>query len=538
MSEPPQNVPQRTAPVSVVLGALGAIRSAVIPAIAIAFSGIGGDGRFLIAIGVGLAAVVIGTLSSYLGWRRLTYTIGETDIRVESGILSRAARSVPFERIQDVSLEAKPLPRLFGLVAVKFETGAGGGDDLALAYLAAAEGERLRQLVRERREQEAAAAPASGADPAAPEASAEAEESKVLYALAPGRLLTFGLFEFSLAVFAVLGGALQYVDNVSDLDIWNVDLWRGWLEEQGSVIASLGPYAQAAGAIAGLLGLAVIGVATGVVRTVLRDWGFTLTRSARGFRRQRGLLTRTDTVMPAHRVQGLVIGTGLIRYRFGWHSLSFVSLAQDAEGESHVVAPFAQMEEIAPIVASAGFHLPDKGTAWRRASKQQRTDTMVLGSAIFALAAIPAAIFAPPGVFLIPLGAAVLAVGANLYAWQFRRHALSDTQIFATTGLMSPTSRIATRLKLHSVEIAQGPLARLRGYATVHLGLAGGDLAIPGVPLAEARSLRTSIMETIAATDYSRLDQAPAALAPTAQAPKAQALSDDQPGFSANFLAT
>ena len=34
---------------------------------------------------------------------------------------------MPYERIQDVSLEAKPLPRLLGLVAVKFETGAGTG---------------------------------------------------------------------------------------------------------------------------------------------------------------------------------------------------------------------------------------------------------------------------------------------------------------------------------------------------------------------------------------------------------------------------
>ncbi len=516
------NEPQRTAPVSVVLGALGSLRSAIFPAIAIAFSGIGGDGRFLIAIGVGVAAAVIGTAFSYIGWRRLTYTIGETDIRVESGIVSRAARSVPFERIQDVSLEAKPLARMFGLVAVKFETGAGGGDDLALAYLTTTEGERLRQLVRERREDEAAASDDPGAA-AAVASSARADEGEVLYALTPGKLFTFGLFEFSLAVFAVLGGVLQYADNVADLDVWNVNLWRGWLEEQGSFLASLGPYAQAAGAIAGLFGLVVIGMVTGVARTVLRDWGFTLTRSARGFRRQRGLLTRTDVVMPVHRVQGLVIGTGLVRYRFGWHSLNFVSLAQDAEGESHVVAPFAQMDEIAPIVAAAGFALPGEATAWQRASKQHRTDKMIMDSGIFLMLAIVAAVVAPPGLFLIPLGVAVLAVGANLYAWEFRRHALSETQIFATTGLMSPTSRIATRLKLHSVEIAQNPLARLRGYATVHLGLAGGDFAVPGVPLAEARRLRASIMETIAATDYSRLDQT---------------FNEDQSGLSENLLAT
>ncbi len=505
MIEADAAVTRRTAPVSVLLGAIGAIRSAIIPALAIGFSGIGGGDRVWLALGVGLAAALIGTAISYLGWRRLTYTIGEQDIRVESGVLSRAARSVPYERIQDVSLEAKPLPRLFGLVSVKFETGAGGGEDLSLEYLAHAEGERLRRLVRERRDEEAAVA-AAGSGGAASASAEGAEEGEVLFAMGPGRLVTFGLFEFSLAVFAVLGGALQYADTVTDIDVWNVDLWRAWLAEQGTAVASLGPYAQAAGALAGLAGLIVIGFATGVARTVLRDWGFTLTRSARGFRRQRGLLTRTDVVMPAHRVQGLVIDTGVLRHRFGWRSLSFVSLAQDSEGESHVVAPFAQGEEIAPIVAAAGFHLPGTGLRWQRASARQRTDQSILEGGVFLLAAVPVALLAPLGFALIPLGLAVVTFGINLYAWEFRRIALDKAQVFATTGLLSPTTRIVTRLKLHSVEISQGPIARARGYATLRLGLAGGDFSFAGLPLAEARTLRAAILETIAATDYSRLD--------------------------------
>ncbi|MFO6446399.1 PH domain-containing protein [Erythrobacter sp. NE805] len=519
--------PQRTAPLSVVLGAITSARGAVIGAAAIAFSGVGGTERLLLALGIFAAASLVGAGVAFVNWRRLTYTVGETDIRVESGILSRAARSVPYERIQDVSLEASLLPRLFGLVAVKFETGAGGADDLALQYLTAAEGEALRRLVRERRDEELAAAPLPGAP--APVAAEQPEEGEVLYALTPRRLLAFGAFEFSLAVFAVLGGLLQYADNVFGVDVWDVDLWYRLLKEEGAAtVAALGPLAQVAAATAGLLALVAVGFLTGIVRTVLRDWGFTLTRSARGFRRQRGLLTRTDVVMPAHRVQGLVIGTGLLRYRFGWRALSFVSLAQDTEGESHVVAPFAKDAEIARIAASAGFRLPDAATPWHRASTRHRTDTAVRDAAVFAGLTVAAAIFAPFGLFLIPLGAALVAVGVNLYAWEFRRHAIDGSQVYASHGFLSPTQEIATRLKLHSVEIAQGPLARWRGYATVHLGLAGGTFAMHGVPLAEARALRAAVMETISATDYSRLDQ------PAAD----QAFSTAQSGFSANRLAT
>ena len=314
---------------------------------------------------------------------------------------------------------------------------------------------------------------------------------------------------------------------MASINVWDVNLWYGWLKEQGSTVATLGPYAQALGAAAGLVGLLVIGSVTGVVRTALRDWGFTLTRSSRGFRRQRGLFTRTDVVMPTHRVQGLVIGTGLLRYRFGWHGLSFVSLAQDAEEESHVVAPFAAMEEIDRIASAAGFRLPDGATRWHRASPRHRTDMAIRDAAIFCVLAIAAAIAAPSSLFLIPLAAALVAVGLNHHAWRFRRHAFDETQVYASHGFLSPQQEIATRRKLHSVEIAQGPLARWRGYATVHLGLAGGQFAMRGVPLAEARALRAAVLATITATDYSRLD-----------APEIQALKGAQAGFSANRLAT
>lgn len=522
------NTTRRTAPLSVALGAIGALRSAIIPAVAIAFSGIGGGGRYTLALAVGIVSAAIGTAISYVGWRRLTYTIGESDIRVERGLLSRSARSVPYERIQDVSLEAKLLPRLFGLVSVKFETGAGGGEDLALEYLTAAEGEALRRLVRERRDEGEAASVLSAPGPAV-QAPEQAEDGEVLYALTPRRLLTFGAFEFSLAVFAVLGGALQYADNF--VDVWDVDLWYRWLKEEGAAVANIGRLAQALAALAGLIGLVAIGFATGVVRTVLRDWGFILTRSARGFRRRRGLLNTTDVVMPAHRVQGLVVDTGLLRYRFGWHSLSFVSLAQDAEQESHVVAPFARMDEIGRIASAAGFRLPDGETRWHRASKRHRDIVATRDAALFVIAAVPAVIYAPSGLFLVPLGLAVIAVGVNLYAWEFRRHALDAEQVYASHGFLSPRQEIARRVKLHSVEIVQGPIARWRGYATVHLGLAGGTLAMHGVPLGEARALRAAVIETIAATDYSRLD------APLAEE-RDQALSAAQSGFSANRLAT
>jgi len=498
--------PLHTAPLSVVVGIVASLQRAVFPALLV-FFGTGLDGwSVLMASLVFIIVILAGAIGSYIGWRRLTYLVGENDIRVESGILSRTARSVPYERIQDVSLSQPLLARIFGLVEVKFETGAGGSEDIALAFLTTDEGERLRQLVRERRDDEAA--PVTGGETSGPVVRPLDHgdgEASTLFAMRPGRLVIFGLFEFSLAALAVLLGALQYLSSFTDLDPWDLDFWQQRFGEQSEVITTMGRSAQFSLFVSTMFAILALGLAAGLLRTFARDWDFLLERTGRGFRRRRGLFTRTDVVMPVHRVQALEIGTKLIRYRFGWHSLSFVSLAGDNASSNHQVAPFAQMVEIAPIVAAAGFALPNEHAGWQRASTAYRNDKAMLDSLLWLAITGVVAAFAPPGLFLIPLGIAVIMVAANLYAWEFRRHAIDAKQLYAVRGVFAPQSQIANRLKLHSAEISQGPLGRLRGYATLNLGLAGGEFLIAGLPVERARELRRSVMETITATDFANI---------------------------------
>jgi putative membrane protein len=53
------------------------------------------------------AVLILSVFFRWLAWLRFQYFVGEHDIRVEKGILNRTARSIPYERIQDVSIEQK-----------------------------------------------------------------------------------------------------------------------------------------------------------------------------------------------------------------------------------------------------------------------------------------------------------------------------------------------------------------------------------------------------------------------------------------------
>lgn len=496
---PAAGAPRRTAPVGLVISAIGGLRQSIAAIVALTY--VGRDMGPLLWVGLAVAAVIlaINLFVAGLSWHRLTFHVGSEDIRVESGILSRAARSVPYERIQDVSLEQGLLARLFGLVEVKFETGAGGADDIALTYLTVAEGEELRDLVRRRRD---TATPAD----VAPAAAGADDASRVLFAMGPRRVLTFGAFEFSLAVVAVLLGVTQQFDFLLPFDLWDLDEWQQRLAGPGARLAALGPMAQMVGAGIAVVTLLAVGFLTGIVRTALREWGFVLERSERGFRRRRGLLTRTDVVMPAHRVQAMRIGTRILRRLFGWHGLKFVSLAQDEGAANHVVAPFGKLDELWPIAREAGFEPPTAACDWHQAARAYRNDSIALVAAIPVVLSLVPVAFGYPWLAAIPLAIGTLLVAGEVIAWRNTRHALDGGQVLSRSGWLAPGLEIAPRVKLQSVDFRQGPLARRHGYGTLHLGLAGGTFAIGGVPVERARELRRAILESVTATDYSELN--------------------------------
>ena len=102
--------------------------------------------------------------------------------------------------------------------------------------------------------------------------------------------------------------------------------------------------------------------------------------------------------------------------------------------------------------------------------------------------------------------AALLATWAvELGRWHFERNGIDQGQVYARTGWLSPKLAISNRTRLQSVEIRQGPLGRRGGYATLHLGLAGGTMAIDALPAGEAQRIRDAVLESVAGLDFSQV---------------------------------
>ena len=448
------------------------------------------QGRWLLLlVTLGIFAVVsVG--SALLRWSKFSFRVGSREIRIDSGLLNRTHRSIPFDRIQDVTIEQGPLARALGLARVRFETGGSAGskeDDGSLAAIALERAGEIRDLVRAQR----------GLAPTAAPEAAMAEDAPV-FIMDLKRVLLEGVFNFSLAVLGGLVGLTQTMGEAIGFDPFEDEFWEG-IFAAGSPLGDFIRQNAVFTAIAGALMLVLIGLGTGLLRTLLRDYGFRLDRVATGLRRRRGLLTKTDVTLPAKRTQAVVVATGPLRERFGWSELKLQSLAKEEGGKGdHVVAPLARDEEIAAILKALPWRAPGE-PAWQRVSDAYFFAFLAALSPLILIAAGLMLFFPVQGLLA---GAGLLAIIATRWlAWRRYAFALDGDRLLVRSGWWRRRLKILPTRNIQSIDYLQAFVDRWFGVANLTIGVAGGGLtghAIKALPAKTARRLRAQLLSSFA----------------------------------------
>lgn len=444
-----------------------------LPAVLAVMSDIGIAAILLVAAAM---AVVMGLLN-WLAWSRFRYGVGESDIVIEKGILSRTRRSIPFDRIQDVDIEQRLLARLFGLARVRIETGGSGQDEGLLDSVTMAEAERLRAAVRAGRRRPAAAsmATAQGAQPV------DEPESRLIFAMGLKRLLLFGLFNFSMVYLAGLFGLIQTFEQFLPFDIYDPARWAG-LAEKSDLRSRFTP-----GAIATVLILALLlGLVAGMVRTLARDYGFRLHAEGRRLRRERGLTTRSEVVLGKSRLQVALVDTGPIRRRLGWFGLSFQSLGSGSDRSGRQsAAPFARQTEVAAILEEAGaFRLPDP-SALSLVSRRHLLHSFIRlwlpAGGLFI-----ASFWQPAALYILLLVVPLLMLSAWI-ARRSHRYGLAGDLLFVQSGTWKRRLWVVPLARVQALSVSRSKIQRWLDLATVRVDTAGAPLT-DGVRIVDLRT--------------------------------------------------
>jgi putative membrane protein len=407
-------------------------------------------------------------LSSWIGWRFFTYQILPGQLVIERGLIRRTRRSIPAERIQDVSITQGPLSRVLGLAQVRIETGGGEADEGRLDSVSLSEAHRLRAVLRSIRAGDRSPVGGEAFGDAGPEDRSEVTEEAetTVFRMGLGRLLYSGLFKFSLVWIAAIFGLLQYFDQAFgyDRDQW-LDLFGAAEREVQSRLN--GPVLISAAAAA-----LVLGLLAGVVRTTLQNFGFTLSRTEARFRYRRGLLTRTEVAVARRQIQLGLVERGAVSGRLGWRAFRVQTLggSDEASGRQEL-APFARPVEIAPLIALAGLP-PFERSGLKPVSPLHRlgglVTPLILAVAILGFAttvSLPAVLLLVT--LIVPLMVALLRP-------HFHRYGLAATSVQVTRGVLTGRDWTVPYGNVQAITVRRGPIQRLLGIATVRIDTAGG----------------------------------------------------------------
>jgi membrane protein YdbS with pleckstrin-like domain len=102
-----------------------------------------------VAVGAGVALAAAGLVHALLRYRAWGFTVGEDDLYLERGVLTKVETSVPYVRVQHVDTQRGPVQRTLGLASVVVYTAGSRGADVAIPGLGPERARELREQLRD-----------------------------------------------------------------------------------------------------------------------------------------------------------------------------------------------------------------------------------------------------------------------------------------------------------------------------------------------------------------------------------------------------
>ena len=495
-----------------------------------------------------LAMVVVGGLQYWF----FRFRIEEDRILIRQGVVNRTAVDLPFDRIQGINVNRRPIERALGLVTVVLDTPGSGSAEGQLPTVDPEIAERLLAKVAEHQvdEPEGGAGRARDLNAAARERiPGEAEGSangarehatrtqgEVLQELTNRDLFRMGLVSRGVMLYALLLLVLgRQVDVATDAALGAFGSVRGALGGLGALAAAVAVAALA-------LGFLVLVLAARVCSAFVRYHGYTLWREGRSYRSRAGLFTRKEAVARIRKIQQLDVHQGAVYRFFGRYRLAVPPIGESLDEEDDAA------ERTRGTVHADSLRVP-----WADSALVERIRSGVFRGEGEQLAALPGDeafarvsrlyiraaalrflfVGVPAGIMLLFLlsylvsaswrgedidrsvlfmrqlegwGVAsaiwaalsvVLAAPIGWLRWRARAYMHNDDGLSCRSGLIGYSVEAFLFRKAQGVTVKQSPLQRRHGLATLKAETACGSVTVPYIEYAKVCALRDHIVHKV-----------------------------------------
>ena len=467
-----------------------------------------------------LAAVAAVIAFLLLRWWAKTYAVDRDGVYLRSGILVKQLRVARLPRIQSVDVVHPLLGRVLGLGRLTVEVAGGSDSRVVIGYLSTVRLEELRDRILDLAAGAADAAGAAGAAGAADADGAAGPDADVDHADPAGPARRPAPLGFEDAVGAsplrsaggreehplytvgpaiLIGSILRSVTT-----LWAVLIIIVILAAAIAAIAARGVSAMGAGfllsAVAGPA--AIVGAVWGRFN---RSWGFRAAATPTGIRMRFGLTSEISSTLPPGRVHGVSIEQGPLWRRRDWwrvrvavagrsgknssdaSSGSGDGRAGSAGGTGSVLLPVGErdtaLRALWLVVPDLG--VPDPGDFLAAALSGTGDDGAGRPDAPVGAPERGLIRISPRGRIFSPL------------AWRREAIALTGTCVVLRTGRWWRRTGVVPYERIQSLRVRQGPFARRRGLASIHLDMVDHSVptSLSNLGVADAAAIQRVVSE-------------------------------------------
>lgn len=435
------------------------------------------------------ALAIVGGVVSYLVTR--FGIVGGSLIVTKKGIW-RQERTIPLERIQNVSITQGFLERILGIATVKVETASGTGVEANLKSLSLADANLIKhELLRTK-------SVASTEVQQAPPAVYKAEFKDVALA---GALQNRALIVMA-TILGVFGQGLD-------------DLAKGVIDgiERSRVIEAAEGNPALAGVVTmvgGLLFL-LVGWVLSILYAVFIYFGFKVVRTDRGLQVSYGLVNTLETVIPIKRIQSIQTRASWLFKLFGYNQLFVQSIGghhSGAQGQQHVatgqtlVAPICRPAVLRTLIRLINPALDVDQVAFFASDRFMRTRSIVRSCIFFGIIAI--ALSVAKARHLDPRVFATLATVSGLFfvaavigaflAYRRQGYAHTPDAFMVCSGTLGQNVSMIPIGNVQAVSLESGWIQRRRGLVDLHVMTPVSAAIVPCIPRATAEGIMDSLM--------------------------------------------
>lgn len=452
--------PRRLHPIAAVSNVLKTLKDSIIPILIIVVFG-NSEGKIQVFITLGIIALIL--ISGILTWLRFTYRIEDGELRIESGLIIRKKRYIPFERIQSLDLSEGILQRPFGLVKMTIETaGSGLEAEAILTAISKNEAQQIQEILSQSKN--AAVDIDDNSQPAE-------KEAHILYQITPGELILLsstsgGVGVVISAVFAFLTQFAEVIPYEKVFDELSVFITGGIMLI--SLIVFLGFL------LAWLIAL---------IGSVLKYANFTVKRVGDELIITRGLLEKKQLTIPLHRIQALRINENPVRQAIGYATVYLESAGgslKDTDSSRVMLLPIIKRQRIRQKLAQGikDYQLTEEFTP---APKKALSRYMIRGLFV----SIPVAIlclyfFEIWGLFSLLFVMLVLVL--SYYQYKAAGWTILQNQLVLRSRFISKTTVYLRKNRTQSITMKETFFQKRKQLATISAkamsgsGATGGDV--------------------------------------------------------------